>query len=153
MNVIYDQLSLIPLQSTLSNNKRTEKIVVLLSVFEDRPIYDWYGVTLSTLVSIPAMKAALIYATSECISQWKSILFSRDKRPLIDFERMDSASRGSLGGFNVLWKTRRSISVQLGAFLTLLAIALDPFSQQLVLLRQGTEFVKAREHSSTPRAT
>lgn len=33
------------------------------------------------------------------------------------------------------------ISVQLGAFLTLIAIALDPFSQQLVQLRQGTEFV------------
>ncbi|KAI9373777.1 hypothetical protein BJX61DRAFT_552009 [Aspergillus egyptiacus] len=118
-------------------------MVALLRAFDDRPIFDWYGVTLNTLVSIlsAAMKAALIYAVSECISQWKWILFSREERLLIDFERMDSASRGPLGGINVLWKTRRSTSVRLGAFLTLLAIALDPFSQQLVQLRQGTEFV------------
>ncbi|KAJ1709498.1 hypothetical protein NYO67_8369 [Aspergillus flavus] len=118
-------------------------MVALLRVFDDRPIFDWYGVTLNTLVSIlsAAMKAALIYAISECISQWKWILFSREERLLIDFERMDSASRGPLGGINVLWKTRRSIFVRLGAFLTLLAIALDPFSQQLVQLRQGTEFI------------
>ena len=84
--------------------------VALLSVFDDRPIFDWYGVTLNTLVSIlsAAMKAALIFAISECISQWKWILFSREERPLIDFERIDSASRGPLGGVNVLWKTRRS---------------------------------------------
>lgn len=84
--------------------------VALLSVFDDRPIFDWYGVTLNTLVSIlsATMKAALIYAISECISQWKWILFAREERPLIDFERMDSASRGPLGALNVLWKTRRS---------------------------------------------
>lgn len=84
--------------------------VALLNVFDDRPIFDWYGVTLNTLVSIlsAAMKAALIFAISECISQWKWILFSREERPLIDFERIDSASRGPLGGVNVLWKTRRS---------------------------------------------
>lgn len=85
-------------------------MVALLSVFDDRPIFDWYGVTLNTLVSIlsAAIKAALIFAISECISQWKWILFSRDERLLIDFERIDSASRGPLGGINVLWKLRRS---------------------------------------------
>ncbi|KAK2800692.1 hypothetical protein FQN50_008002 [Emmonsiellopsis sp. PD_5] len=120
-------------------------MVALLSFFDDRPIFVWYGVTLNTLVSIlsAAIKAAVIFAISECISQWKWILFSRDERLLIDFERMDSASRGPLGGINVLWKMRRSISVQLGAFLTLVAIALDPFSQQLVQLRQGTEFIRS----------
>lgn len=85
-------------------------MVALLRVFDDRPIFDWYGVTLNTLVSIlsAAVKAALIYAVSECISQWKWILFSREERQLVDFERMDSASRGPLGGVNVLCKTRRS---------------------------------------------
>ncbi|KAJ3496610.1 hypothetical protein NLG97_g2532 [Lecanicillium saksenae] len=119
-------------------------MVVLLAVFNNKPVFDVYGVTLNAAVSVlsAAFKSALIYTISECVSQWKWILFSRDELPLIDFERLDSASRGPLGGINVLCKTRGSRIVRIGALLTLLAVAMDPFSQQLVQLRQGTKFVQ-----------
>lgn len=34
---------------------------------------------------------------SELISQWKWILFTRKSRPLLEFERINAASRGSMG--------------------------------------------------------
>ena len=85
-------------------------IVLLLACFDDRPIFDLYGVSLNVLLSIlsVSMKASLTFAVAECIGQWKWILFSRDTRPLLDFEHIDLASRGPLGSITVLWKVRGS---------------------------------------------
>lgn len=82
-------------------------IVVLLGVFDGHPIFNWHGVTLNAIVSVLSvtMKAALAYTVSECIGQWKWNLFSRENRPLIDFERIDQASRGPLGSIRVICKT------------------------------------------------
>ncbi|RJE21872.1 hypothetical protein PHISCL_05790 [Aspergillus sclerotialis] len=124
-------------------------MVTLLGVYDGHPIFNWHGVTLNALVSVlsVSMKAALSYATAECIGQWKWNLFSRGNRPLIDFERIDLASRGPLGSIRVICKTRGSMPVRLGALLVLLAIAVDPFSQQLVQFRQGTEFILRLNHT------
>lgn len=81
-------------------------IVVLLVFADGKPIFTWKGVTLNTAISVLAvcMKASLLFAVSECIAQWKWILFSRAaRRPLIDFEHIDRASRGPLGSVKVLF--------------------------------------------------
>lgn len=85
-------------------------MVVLLACFDNRLVFEWNGVTLNTLVSIlsVAMKMSLTFAVAECIGQWKWILFSRDTRYLIDFERIDVASRGPLGSLCLLWRVRGS---------------------------------------------
>lgn len=88
-------------------------MISLLASFDDRPIFDWHGLTLNTLISIlsVSMKAFLIFAVTQCIGQWKWILFSHHNtraRPLLDFENIDLASRGPLGSVSVLWTVRGS---------------------------------------------
>ncbi|KAF4466778.1 hypothetical protein FALBO_6352 [Fusarium albosuccineum] len=122
-------------------------IVALLSHFHGKPVFTWNGVTLNALVSVlsVAMKASLAYVTAECMAQWKWILFTREPRLLIDFDRIDAATRGPLGSLRVLLRTRGALAVQFGALLSLLAVALDPLAQQLVQLRNSVVF----EPSST----
>ncbi|OBT70761.1 hypothetical protein VF21_10278 [Pseudogymnoascus sp. 05NY08] len=112
-------------------------MVVLLATFNGKAVFTWKGVTLNAIVSVLslAMKASLAYALAECMAQWKWILFAREARPLIDFDRIDAATRGPLGSLRVLTRTKGPISLQFGAVLTLLAIGLDLFAQQLIQYR------------------
>lgn len=86
-------------------------MVVLLAVFDGRPILDWNGVTLNAIVSVisVAIKATLTFALAELIGQWKWILFSRGARPLVDFERIDMASRGPLGSLRLLVRMKNGL--------------------------------------------
>lgn len=83
-------------------------LTILLAIYDDRAMFEWKFVTLNALVSVlsTASKAALLYTTSELISQWKWIVFTRVKRPLIDFQRIDAASRGPLGSSEIIWRSR-----------------------------------------------
>ena len=82
-------------------------IVGLLAVNDGRPIFDHQFVTLNTLVAIlsAAAKATLLFAVSNAIGQWKWISFTTDstRRRLLDFERIESASRGPLGSLYLLF--------------------------------------------------
>lgn len=83
-------------------------MVVVLAIFDGRPIFDWKSVTLNAIISVlsVAMKASLTSAVAELIGQWKWILFSRGERLLMDFERIDMASRGPWGSLRVLSRMR-----------------------------------------------
>lgn len=85
-------------------------MVVLLAVFNGRPIFEWKRVTLNAIVSTlsVAMKASFTFAIAELIGQWKWITFARDAHQLFEFERIDMASRGPLGGIRVLFKKHSS---------------------------------------------
>lgn len=79
--------------------------IILLITQNGHTVFDWNGITLNAIVSILSvtMKATMGYALAECISQWKWILFySKGRRRLIDFERIDEVSRGLWGSFDVL---------------------------------------------------
>lgn len=75
-------------------------LVTLLAIFDGRSVWDWKSITLNTVVSTISLllRALLLYPMAEAIGQWKWILFERSERSLIDFERIDLASRGPLGG-------------------------------------------------------
>lgn len=81
-------------------------LIALLARFHARPVFEWYGVTLNTIVSTISvtMKALLLFAIAECIGQWKWILLHRSRRKLLDFERIDQASRGPLGCASLSWR-------------------------------------------------
>ena len=83
-------------------------LIILLAHFDQKPVFTWQGVTLNAIISIlsVAIKAALAYVVSECLAQWKWILFWREERPLIDFDRIEGATRGPLGSLRVLLRTR-----------------------------------------------
>lgn len=85
-------------------------LVGLLLGYDGKPIFTWHGVTLNSIVSLlsTASKAALLFAVAELISQWKWILFTDHARPLMDFERIDSASRGLLGSLRVMWSCKKA---------------------------------------------
>jgi hypothetical protein len=79
-------------------------LVGLLFAFDGKPIFDQHAVTLNTFVAIlsAASKATIVYAVSHAIGQWKWIAFSNRRRRLLDFERVESASRGPLGSLSLL---------------------------------------------------
>lgn len=79
-------------------------IVLLLVFLDGHVIFEWKHVSLNALISIltVSMKASLLFAVAELIGQWKWIWFSRDARPLIQFEQIDRASRGPAGSLWVL---------------------------------------------------
>ncbi|OJD28995.1 uncharacterized protein BKCO1_990001 [Diplodia corticola] len=117
-------------------------LAVLLAVTDGKVIFDWHGVTLNTIVSIlsTASKVSVMLALSESISQWKWILFGDKMRPLMDFERIDWASRGPLGSLKMMVHCRGAAILKIGAITTIIALAVDPFAQQLVQYRQELVF-------------
>ncbi|KAF4966167.1 hypothetical protein FSARC_6126 [Fusarium sarcochroum] len=117
-------------------------MIALLRVFDGKEVFAWNSITLNTIVSILSLitKANLAYILAECMAQWKWILFADKERPLMDFDRIDAATRGPLGSLRVLMRTERALCLQFGALLTLLVVGLDPFAQQLVQLQQNVVF-------------
>ncbi|PPJ56237.1 hypothetical protein CBER1_06383 [Cercospora berteroae] len=83
----------------------------------------------STLAGIS--KAALILPISEAISQLKWQWFwNLDRpRPISDFQIYDSASRGPWGSLCLLARPRLAHLSSLGAILTVVALAIEPFFQ------------------------
>jgi hypothetical protein len=83
-------------------------LAVLLWLFDGQPIWDYYSLTLNTVVAIlsTAAKAAILLPVANCIGQWKWILFSGPPRRLFDFERIDEATRGPMGSVKLLFSPR-----------------------------------------------
>ncbi|TDZ30565.1 hypothetical protein CTRI78_v011867 [Colletotrichum trifolii] len=120
-------------------------MMTLLARFDGKGVFAWHGVTLNTVVSILSVtiKASIAFVIAECMAQWKWILFAREERPLIDFDRIDEATRGPLGSLRIILRTRSAWAVQFGAVLTMLAIGLDPLAQQLIQLEEAVVFTRS----------
>ncbi|CAI6098113.1 unnamed protein product [Clonostachys chloroleuca] len=87
-------------------------------------------------------KAALMTVIPACISQLKWIHFSQSPRRLIDMQAYDDASRGPFGSLLFLHglivrKGRSKVSAltAVGCFITIVALALEPFTQQIISFR------------------
>ncbi|KAJ9613578.1 hypothetical protein H2200_003520 [Cladophialophora chaetospira] len=111
-------------------------IVVVLLVYDNRPTPKLSkGITLNAIVSVlaTASKAALLFTTSSCLGQLKWIWFKGEKaRSLSHAQTFDDASRGPLGALELFGSAPRKSVASLGAMLTLLALAYDPFVQQVI---------------------
>jgi len=83
-------------------------LAAILSAFDGKPIFDSHALTLNTVVATlsTAAKANILVAIANCIGQWKWILFAGAPRRLLDFERLDQAARGPLGGLNLIFNTK-----------------------------------------------
>ncbi|KAM3448746.1 hypothetical protein MY3296_007554 [Beauveria thailandica] len=137
-------------------------MIALLRTYDGHKIFSWNGVTLNAVVAVlsVAMKAALTSAVATCLGQWKWIIFSREECCVLDFEKIDQASRGVgllrcihsqsrvvsgvaiLDQVQTLTATSRRTAAKLGAFVVLLAIALGPFSQQLIQVKTTMVYSK-----------
>ncbi|KAL9619902.1 MAG: hypothetical protein Q9160_005549 [Pyrenula sp. 1 TL-2023] len=121
-------------------------IVIVLAVHQDLPIPHWPNmISINSWVSIftAIMKAAIMLPIAEnesslnlprialAMSHLKWLSF-RSPRALMDTEDFDSASRGPWGALFLLFSLRGSSVASFGAFLTVVALAIDPFSQQII---------------------
>lgn len=79
------------------------------------------------------LRTSLAFVLSSCIGQLQWAWFSSNPRPLYDLVRYDSAGRGARGALAWLgiYHIRQPLTA-LGAVLTVIAIVLDPFFQQLI---------------------
>lgn len=106
---------------------------MILLRYNEQPIPDWnYGLTINGVVSVLAgiAKASMILPVAESISQLKWHWFSTGKpRPVIDFEHLDTASRGPWGCLMMLCRPRQWSVVSLGAFITVTALMMEPSLQ------------------------
>jgi hypothetical protein len=114
-------------------------IIAVLVVLKDKPAARWpfdkMGVTLNAFVSVLSRVAgaALLLPVAEALGQLKWSWFIKgDSKKMWDFEMFDNASRGPWGAFLLLIHTKGKTIAALGALVTIFALALDPFFQQVV---------------------
>ncbi|KAI0154515.1 hypothetical protein GGR57DRAFT_465938 [Xylariaceae sp. FL1272] len=107
-------------------------LIALLSNYDHTPLSPWVlGITLNGVIATLTFfsRSCMIMVVESCIGQLKWHWLQRP-RPLLDLSRFDEASRGGMGAWGMLVRTRWTIA-QLGALILILAAAIDPFAQQL----------------------
>jgi len=111
-------------------------IIIILIVYKNDRIPNWpLGLTLNAYISVLSKiaSAALLLPVSEALGQLKWSWFQGTKsQKMWDFEIFDNASRGPWGSMLLLVRTKGKSLAALGAAVTLFALALDPFFQQVV---------------------
>ncbi|KAI9051366.1 hypothetical protein LZ554_004413 [Drepanopeziza brunnea f. sp. 'monogermtubi'] len=118
-------------------------LIVLLSQFDGHEYRQWaWKFTLNGVVAIVSTicHTALMVPIGSAISQSAWLYyFPADSekvkvRDLEHFETFNDASRGAFGSAKLLWQIRGRNMVAIGAILTILALAFDTFTQQVVSL-------------------
>ncbi|KAH8646740.1 hypothetical protein BX600DRAFT_518771 [Xylariales sp. PMI_506] len=129
----------------------TAGLALFLAEYDGRPIFSWYGVTLNAIIAVlsVAAKGLLLLAVEESFSQWKWILFYREPRALIEFQRIDEASRGPLGSVQMLFSNSKAVLTRLGSVIILISLAIDPFTQQLVQYGQDVKYTSNGRDANT----
>lgn len=111
-------------------------MIAILWAYDNTPQPEFpRGITLNTITSVLATscKAALLFVVGETIGQLKWVWYNKENRkPLRDVQLFDSASRGPWGSLNIIWSHKAKSLVSLGALVTVLAFAFDPFVQQII---------------------
>lgn len=92
-----------------------------------------YGITLNAVTATlaTASRSMLIYTVAAAISQLKWCWYQK-KRRLQDLQIFDDASRGPWGSITLLFSQRATSMASLGALVTVLALAFDPFVQLIL---------------------
>jgi hypothetical protein len=110
-------------------------VIGVLLILKDQRVPKWpLGLTLNAFIAVFSRisSAALLLPTSEALGQLKWSWFQGDSKKMWDFEIFDNASRGPWGSILLLMRTKGRSIAALGAAVTLFALAMDPFFQQVV---------------------
>jgi hypothetical protein len=111
-------------------------ICAVLFAYDGRVRPTWkLGLSLNAIISTLATgcRSSLTLVVREAISQLKW-LWVRDGKPkqLLGMQVFDNASRGPLGALTMLFHHSEKPLVSLGAALTILMLAFEPFVQQIL---------------------
>ncbi|KAI1733484.1 hypothetical protein F4680DRAFT_454895 [Xylaria scruposa] len=113
------------------------KVATLVWVM-DQPYYQiWKApLSLNAILAIltTASKASQLHSVGEAIGQLKWVDFKTAPCRLRQFELYDGTSRGPQGAIKFILKGRWGLAT-VGAFIIIFALAVDPFTQQVVELR------------------
>lgn len=112
-------------------------VIVVAFSTSNKPLSAWTLPTSPTaLISLCTTfaKSAMLLALSGGVSQLKWIYFRQGEHSLMDFETFDEASRGPFGSILLLLRVNRNALLACtGALLTIRALAMDPFAQQVLM--------------------
>ncbi|OTB12650.1 hypothetical protein K445DRAFT_320793 [Daldinia sp. EC12] len=110
-------------------------LIALLIYVNGRPLSDWKG-SVSVNVVISGLGAvsrtSLGFAISSCLGQAKWNWFKRRPDNLVAFDRFDEASRGPWGSLWLIIWLRIRHWVAIGAVVTILLLAFEPFLQAVI---------------------
>ncbi|UQC83650.1 uncharacterized protein CLUP02_09146 [Colletotrichum lupini] len=110
-------------------------ILVLLPLYENKPLSSWtFSISFNAVIStLGAMsRASLAFAISACISQGKWNWFRRRDEDVMVFDRFEEASRGPWGSVRLLWWTKLSHWIALGALSAVVLVGFEPFLQAVI---------------------
>ncbi|KAF2189313.1 hypothetical protein K469DRAFT_748002 [Zopfia rhizophila CBS 207.26] len=110
-------------------------LICVLRVYENKRSPQWsLGMSLNTVISIVSttFKSSMMMSIASSVSQAGWIWLAQRPKPLRDICWYDEASRGPLGSLQLLLRLKLQHTVCLGAFVTLMALGLDPFFQQTI---------------------
>jgi hypothetical protein len=111
-------------------------IAAVLLAFDGKPMSTWRAfIRPNTVVSALSTlsKSSMLMVVGQGLGQLKWQHFQQRPRRLIDFEILDGASRGPMGAVQLLYRLKwRALAACVGAVITVLAIAMDPFVQQVI---------------------
>ncbi|KAI8629739.1 hypothetical protein F5Y19DRAFT_484649 [Xylariaceae sp. FL1651] len=111
--------------------------VIILVCVREKPYYETWrlSLSLSSVLAIltTASKTAQLHAVGEAIGQVKWVDFKAAPQRLDKFEIYDRSSRGPRGAVEFIFRVRWGLAT-VGPFVTLLALAADPFTQQVIQL-------------------
>ncbi|KAK5739083.1 hypothetical protein LTR17_005603 [Elasticomyces elasticus] len=113
-----------------------------------------YGITLNAVISIlaTASRSLLIFTVAAAIGQSKWCWYRRE-RGVNDIQSFDEASRGPWGSVMLLFSRRAQSLAAMGAAITVLALAFDPFVQQILTYPTKMVLVPAAYSSVTRTPT
>ncbi|KAK0754558.1 hypothetical protein B0T18DRAFT_386415 [Schizothecium vesticola] len=121
----------------------TVSAAAVLSLHDGKPVEEWGSPTISLNTVISALgvvsRATLAFSVSGVIGQHKWNWFRRRQDRLGVFEKFDEASRGPWGSASLLWWSKARNWASLGAFVTIIALLVDPFLQATVTLKGQTD--------------
>lgn len=129
-------------------------IIITVALTDGKPLPAWpMNITLNSFISFMTtlMKASAAIPVAECISQLKWLWF-RKAGTVCDIQTFDEASRGTWGSAKLLLITRGIHLAKLGALITIILLAVDPFVQQ-VITYQKEPIVSTDSNSTVPIAS
>lgn len=130
-------------------------IVIVIQVFNGKaPPNLHYDITLNAIIATldTASRSMLMYAVATAISQLKWCWYSESRR-LQEMHVFDDASRGPWGSMTLLYSLRIRPLASLGALVTLLALASDPFVQLILTYPTRMVVSKTMAPSDLTRST
>ncbi|KAL6705585.1 hypothetical protein ACN47E_006532 [Coniothyrium glycines] len=109
-------------------------IVATVNAFNDKPLPHWpYALSINSFIAAYSvlLKVTSGFILAEGIShiKWTRL---KESHSLRSFWIHDEASRGPWGALHLLWNDKGRHIASLGAFITVLILFVDPFSQQIV---------------------